>query len=110
MVSLQAGLGLDFDFWIRNIALPAAWGRLILCSLFQWRDHWMQCVYFLPQEEPVVQGSSLFLLAHHDDYCVWYSLQKTRYALCLVGGAGVCALGQRLCALLEVHLINPVEA
>ncbi|XP_059239390.1 protein arginine N-methyltransferase 7 isoform X2 [Mustela nigripes] len=43
----------------------------------QWRDHWMQCVYFLPQEEPVVQGSSLFLLAHHDDYCVWYSLQKT---------------------------------
>ncbi|XP_073736183.1 protein arginine N-methyltransferase 7 isoform X4 [Callorhinus ursinus] len=43
----------------------------------QWRDHWMQCVYFLPQEEPVVQGSSLCLVAHHDDYCVWYSLQKT---------------------------------
>ncbi|XP_027474657.1 protein arginine N-methyltransferase 7 isoform X3 [Zalophus californianus] len=43
----------------------------------QWRDHWMQCVYFLPQEEPIVQGSSLCLVAHHDDYCVWYSLQKT---------------------------------
>lgn len=43
----------------------------------QWRDHWMQCVYFLPQEEPVVQGSALCLVAHHDDYCVWYSLQKT---------------------------------
>ncbi|XP_063573773.1 protein arginine N-methyltransferase 7 isoform X11 [Pongo abelii] len=43
----------------------------------QWRDHWMQCVYFLPQEEPVVQGSALFLVAHHDDYCVWYSLQRT---------------------------------
>uniref|UniRef100_A0A8C0SBU8 Protein arginine N-methyltransferase n=1 Tax=Canis lupus familiaris TaxID=9615 RepID=A0A8C0SBU8_CANLF len=43
----------------------------------QWRDHWMQCVYFLPQEEPVVQGSSLCLVAHHDDYCVWYSLQRT---------------------------------
>ncbi|XP_029782329.1 protein arginine N-methyltransferase 7 isoform X1 [Suricata suricatta] len=43
----------------------------------QWRDHWMQCVYFLPQEEPVVQGSSLHLVAHHDDYCVWYSLQRT---------------------------------
>ncbi|XP_042826510.1 protein arginine N-methyltransferase 7 isoform X8 [Panthera tigris] len=43
----------------------------------QWRDHWMQCVYFLPQEEPVVQGSSISLVAHHDDYCVWYSLQRT---------------------------------
>ncbi|KAG8521778.1 Protein arginine N-methyltransferase 7 [Galemys pyrenaicus] len=43
----------------------------------QWRDHWMQCVYFLPEEESVVQGSALCLLAHHDDYCVWYSLQST---------------------------------
>ncbi|KAF6079116.1 protein arginine methyltransferase 7 [Phyllostomus discolor] len=43
----------------------------------QWRDHWMQCVYFLPQEEPVVQGSALCLVAHHDDYCVWYSLERT---------------------------------
>ncbi|XP_041505576.1 protein arginine N-methyltransferase 7 [Microtus oregoni] len=43
----------------------------------QWRDHWMQCVYFLPQEEPIVQGSPRCLVAHHDDYCVWYSLQTT---------------------------------
>ncbi|XP_008565341.1 PREDICTED: protein arginine N-methyltransferase 7 isoform X2 [Galeopterus variegatus] len=43
----------------------------------QWRDHWMQCVYFLPQEEPIVQGSAFWLVAHHDDYCVWYSLQRT---------------------------------
>ncbi|KAL1784241.1 arginine N-methyltransferase 7 [Sigmodon hispidus] len=43
----------------------------------QWRDHWMQCVYFLPQEEPIVQGSPQCLVAHHDDYCVWYSLQRT---------------------------------
>uniref|UniRef100_A0A8C5K4Q5 Protein arginine N-methyltransferase n=1 Tax=Jaculus jaculus TaxID=51337 RepID=A0A8C5K4Q5_JACJA len=41
----------------------------------QWRDHWMQCVYFLPQEKPVVQGTPCCLVAHHDDYCVWYSLQ-----------------------------------
>ncbi|XP_057348819.1 protein arginine N-methyltransferase 7 isoform X3 [Manis pentadactyla] len=45
----------------------------------QWRDHWMQCVYFLPQEEPVIQGSALCLVAHHDDYCVWYSLQKASF-------------------------------
>uniref|UniRef100_H0X6Q0 Protein arginine N-methyltransferase n=1 Tax=Otolemur garnettii TaxID=30611 RepID=H0X6Q0_OTOGA len=46
-------------------------------EVLQWRDHWMQCVYFLPEEEPVVQGSALCLVAHHDDYCVWYSLQRT---------------------------------
>ncbi|XP_036881170.1 protein arginine N-methyltransferase 7 isoform X3 [Manis javanica] len=45
----------------------------------QWRDHWMQCVYFLPQEEPVIQGLALCLVAHHDDYCVWYSLQKASF-------------------------------
>uniref|UniRef100_A0A8D2NLU0 Protein arginine N-methyltransferase n=1 Tax=Zosterops lateralis melanops TaxID=1220523 RepID=A0A8D2NLU0_ZOSLA len=28
-----------------------------------WRDHWMQCVYFLPREEPVVQGEKLYLTA-----------------------------------------------
>nr|XP_020844948.1 protein arginine N-methyltransferase 7 isoform X6 [Phascolarctos cinereus] len=44
----------------------------------QWRDHWMQCVYFLPNEEPVAQGESLYLIAHRDDYCVWYNLHKTR--------------------------------
>uniref|UniRef100_G3SRA5 Protein arginine N-methyltransferase n=1 Tax=Loxodonta africana TaxID=9785 RepID=G3SRA5_LOXAF len=44
----------------------------------QWRDHWMQCVYFLSREETVMQGSALCLVAHHDDYCVWYSLQRTR--------------------------------
>ncbi|XP_044516496.1 protein arginine N-methyltransferase 7 isoform X2 [Gracilinanus agilis] len=43
----------------------------------QWRDHWMQCVYFLPNEEQVVQGKSLYLTAHRDDYCVWYNLHKT---------------------------------
>lgn len=45
----------------------------------------MQCVYFLPQEEPVAQGSARCLVAHHDDYCVWYSLQETRCASGPVG-------------------------
>ncbi|XP_069509791.1 protein arginine N-methyltransferase 7 isoform X2 [Ambystoma mexicanum] len=41
-----------------------------------WRDHWMQCVYFLPDEEPVLQGEAVKLMAHHDDYCLWFSIQK----------------------------------
>ncbi|KAJ7312024.1 hypothetical protein JRQ81_006354 [Phrynocephalus forsythii] len=43
-----------------------------------WRDHWMQCVYFLPNEAPVLQGQSVCLTAFRDDYSVWYKLQKGR--------------------------------
>ncbi|KAJ6666089.1 hypothetical protein lerEdw1_000993 [Lerista edwardsae] len=43
-----------------------------------WRDHWMQCVYFLSNEEPVFQGQSMGLTVFHDDYSVWYKLQKGR--------------------------------
>ncbi|XP_009884748.1 PREDICTED: protein arginine N-methyltransferase 7 isoform X3 [Charadrius vociferus] len=45
-------------------------------SAFQWRDHWMQCVYFLPNEEPVLQGEKVYLTACRDEYSVWYTLQK----------------------------------
>ncbi|XP_068812364.1 protein arginine N-methyltransferase 7 isoform X3 [Struthio camelus] len=47
-------------------------------SAFQWRDHWMQCVYFLPNEEPVFQGENVYLTAYRDEYSVWYKLQKAR--------------------------------
>ncbi|XP_066183918.1 protein arginine N-methyltransferase 7 isoform X1 [Sylvia atricapilla] len=47
-------------------------------SALQWRDHWMQCVYFLPREEPVVQGEKLYLTACRDQYSVWYNLQRAR--------------------------------
>ncbi|KFQ53514.1 Protein arginine N-methyltransferase 7, partial [Nestor notabilis] len=47
-------------------------------SSFQWRDHWMQCVYFLPNEEPVLQGEKLYLTASRDEYSLWYKLQKAR--------------------------------
>ncbi|NWR15933.1 ANM7 methyltransferase, partial [Emberiza fucata] len=47
-------------------------------SALQWRDHWMQCVYFLPREEPVLQGENLYLTACRDEYSVWYNLQKAR--------------------------------
>ncbi|NP_001017321.1 protein arginine N-methyltransferase 7 [Xenopus tropicalis] len=42
-----------------------------------WRDHWMQCVYFLPKESLVTQGEMWCLTANQDDYCVWYSLTKS---------------------------------
>ncbi|NWW36427.1 ANM7 methyltransferase, partial [Panurus biarmicus] len=47
-------------------------------SALQWRDHWMQCVYFLPCEEPVLQGEKWYLTACRDEYSVWYNLQRAR--------------------------------
>ncbi|XP_030313569.1 protein arginine N-methyltransferase 7 [Calypte anna] len=47
-------------------------------SSFQWRDHWMQCVYFLPNEEPVLQGEKVYLTACRDEYSLWYNLKKVR--------------------------------
>ncbi|XP_067407765.1 protein arginine N-methyltransferase 7 isoform X2 [Emydura macquarii macquarii] len=44
----------------------------------QWRDHWMQCVYFLPNEEPVLQDENVYLTAYRDEYSMWYKLQKAR--------------------------------
>ncbi|XP_044125467.1 protein arginine N-methyltransferase 7 [Bufo gargarizans] len=45
-----------------------------------WRDHWMQCVYFLPEELKVAREEEICLAAHQDDYCVWYNLTKPRAA------------------------------
>ncbi|XP_068116847.1 protein arginine N-methyltransferase 7 [Hyperolius riggenbachi] len=42
-----------------------------------WRDHWMQCVYFLPEEKKVVQRGELCLTAHQDDYSMWFTLQNS---------------------------------
>ncbi|XP_043937449.1 protein arginine N-methyltransferase 7 isoform X2 [Protopterus annectens] len=39
-----------------------------------WRDHWMQCVYFLPEETPVLKDDSLCLAVHHDVYNLWYTV------------------------------------
>ncbi|XP_068006581.1 protein arginine N-methyltransferase 7 isoform X2 [Melanerpes formicivorus] len=47
-------------------------------SALQWRDHWMQCVYFLPNEEPILQGEKVCLTACRDEYSLWYKLQKAR--------------------------------
>ncbi|NXH22128.1 ANM7 methyltransferase, partial [Bucco capensis] len=47
-------------------------------SASQWRDHWMQCVYFLPKEEPVLQGQQVTLTACRDEYSLWYKLQRAR--------------------------------
>ncbi|CAG4946707.1 unnamed protein product [Parnassius apollo] len=46
-----------------------------------WRDHWMQAVYYLPQEISVVNDTEVTLISCQDDYSLWFYLEdgKTKY-------------------------------
>lgn len=45
-------------------------------SAAPWRDHWMQSVYFLSEQSAVSEGEELSLTVCHDDYSLWYHLQR----------------------------------
>lgn len=47
-------------------------------SAAPWRDHWMQSVYFLPEESAVSVGEELCLIVSHDDYSLWYNMSRLR--------------------------------
>ncbi|XP_070575003.1 protein arginine N-methyltransferase 7-like [Ptychodera flava] len=42
----------------------------------QWRDHWIQAAYYLPQEVYVQKGEVLKLTASHDDYSLWFDVKN----------------------------------
>lgn len=42
-----------------------------------WRDHWMQAVYYFPNEILVNKGEELNLITSHDEYSLWFNLSKT---------------------------------
>lgn len=41
-----------------------------------WRDHWMQAVYYLPQPRHAQQDTTLTLVSSHDEYSLWFNIQK----------------------------------
>ncbi|KAG9468143.1 hypothetical protein GDO78_013692 [Eleutherodactylus coqui] len=61
-----------------------------------WRDHWMQCVYFLPEEKKVTQGEEICLIANQDDYCVWYNMTNSRTADGSLTDSPACRCGAHI--------------
>ncbi|XP_073415983.1 protein arginine N-methyltransferase 7-like isoform X3 [Dendrobates tinctorius] len=61
-----------------------------------WRDHWMQCIYFLPEEKEVTQGGETCLIAHQDDYCVWYDLRNPSVANTSSAESPACRCGAHI--------------
>ena len=41
--------------------------------IFQWRDHWMQAVYYLPQKKKVEMGQTFEIVCNHDEFSIWFS-------------------------------------
>lgn len=39
-----------------------------------WRDHWMQAIYYLPEEVPITSGVDVNLIGYHDEYSFWFKL------------------------------------
>lgn len=39
-----------------------------------WRDHWMQAVYYLPEEISITKGIEVNLIGYHDEYSFWFKL------------------------------------
>ncbi|KAJ8670527.1 hypothetical protein QAD02_001786 [Eretmocerus hayati] len=49
-----------------------------LADKIPWRDHWMQAVYYFPNDLNVTPSEEVLLVASHDEYSFWYSLEKKK--------------------------------
>ncbi|KAK1163431.1 protein arginine N-methyltransferase 7-like isoform X1 [Acipenser oxyrinchus oxyrinchus] len=67
---------------------------------FPWRDHWMQCVYFLPVEMHVTEGEMVRLTLCHDDYSLWYNIQPDSQE----GGDSEPLISRPLCTC-QAHMV-----
>ncbi|KAJ0068921.1 hypothetical protein NL108_014900 [Boleophthalmus pectinirostris] len=61
-----------------------------------WRDHWMQSVYFLPEQSAVTKGEDLCVSVTHDDFSLWFSLCRDSQS---------CGQVPRPCCTCLAHLV-----
>ncbi|EEZ99615.1 protein arginine N-methyltransferase 7 isoform X2 [Tribolium castaneum] len=40
-----------------------------------WRDHWMQAIYYLPNEVVVSKDAELHLVSCHDEFSLWFNVR-----------------------------------
>lgn len=59
-----------------NVTLNMApsWCQGDLSDGFDWRDHWMQCVYYIPNEIDIQTDDFISVTMHHDDFSVWFDV------------------------------------
>ncbi|VVD04916.1 unnamed protein product [Leptidea sinapis] len=68
-----------------------------------WRDHWMQAVYYLPQELPVQKDKEVTLIACQDEYSLWFYVEDDESTKCQYFQRPICECGVHM-ALSRTHL------
>jgi hypothetical protein len=48
----------------------------VLCFFFQWRDHWMQAIYYPNQPLSVQKGQNVKIISSHDEYSLWFNVES----------------------------------
>lgn len=62
-----------------NLSCAPGWGHPRPEEL-QWRDHWMQAIYYPNQPLSVQKGDKVKVISSHDEYSLWFNVQQTNSA------------------------------
>ncbi|KAJ3662367.1 hypothetical protein Zmor_006721 [Zophobas morio] len=52
------------------------WVHSVAKDCIQWRDHWMQAIYYLPQEVIINRDMEINLISSHDEYSLWFNVRS----------------------------------
>lgn len=66
-----------------NLSCAPGWGHPRPEEL-QWRDHWMQAIYYPNQPLSVQKGDKVKVISSHDEYSLWFNVQPTNRYIVLV--------------------------
>ncbi|XP_064611177.1 protein arginine N-methyltransferase 7-like [Liolophura sinensis] len=62
----------------------------------QWRDHWMQAIYYPNVRRSVQKGETITLVSNHDDYSLWFDVQDFSEQKLSEDKRGVCRCGAHM--------------
>lgn len=82
-----------------NLSCAPGWGHPRPEEL-QWRDHWMQAIYYPNQPLSVQKCDKVKVISSHDEYSLWFNVQPTNRYWTLI-----CPLQFRLPGYIVIYSI-----
>ncbi|XP_069113948.1 protein arginine N-methyltransferase 7-like [Argopecten irradians] len=80
-----------------NLSCAPSWGHPNIEEL-QWRDHWMQAIYYPGIPLEVNKGEDVKVISYHDEYSLWFEVAKesSEKEDCHKEGGPVCSCGAHI--------------
>lgn len=78
-----------------NLSCAPGWGHPRPEEL-QWRDHWMQAIYYPNQPLSVQKGDKVKVISSHDEYSLWFNVQPTNRADSSDNMGPACSCGMHM--------------